>query len=172
MTIDRTPYFVRVEQGNAGAEVSRMEMVEVQVSDLHGTALNLAVAQAEGRKVCLIRGGAYGAPNSLWYVADLLDGRKYDPAGNWAVGGPLLDKYDVELMRFGEQAFYERDPQWNQKPCIGAVIRRAPGCTYNEIHIEECNEGGTRLIAGCRAIVCARLGKAVMVPAELVEVAA
>ncbi len=93
--------------------------------------------------------------------------RFWRPDTDWSQGGPLIDKFDVEFLRFGEKGFYERDPQWNQKPCIGAVIRLTPGCTYAEIHIEQCMTGDTRLMAGCRAIVAAKFGETVQVPKDL-----
>jgi hypothetical protein len=143
-------------------------MTEVKVSDLQGAALNWSVAQSVGTDV--------GFALMPWgievqcTIGEMLIGFK--PSTDWVHGGPLIDKYDVELLRFGEQAWYERDPQWNQKPCVGAVIRHAPYDTISgDIHIEECIVADTRLIAACRAIVAHKIGDAIMVPTELLEVA-
>lgn len=143
--IDRSCYFVRVQPGEPPI---KMGMVEVKTSDLHGAALNLAVAQAEGREVCLMRGGTYGAPNSLWYAADLRDGRKYDPAGDWAQGGPLIFKHRVAVDPCGHTKWQSiTHGRWT----------------------DDCD---SPLVAVCRAIVAAKLGDTVMVPADLVQVAA
>lgn len=128
------------------------KMVEVKTSDLQGAALNFAVSQADGRRVCLRRGGTYGAPQSLWYVAILLDGRKYDPVSDWAVGGPMIEKHQIELA-------------WN------GVDGEAFWWEASHQDLAAFQMGDTILIAACRAIVAANRGDTVMVPAELVEVA-
>lgn len=150
-------------------------LVDVAVKDLSRAALNWAVAQVVDYKTALEENDH--GPDE-WIVMgredmyltrdpDMFD--VWSPSTDWSQGGPLIDKYDVELIRFGEQAWYERDPQWNQKPCVGAVIRHAPYDTVSgDISIEECMTGETRLIAVCRAIVAAKLGDIVKVPACLV----
>lgn len=155
------------------------DMIEVKTADLIGLALNYAVGIADERELEL-PSTAIGRQYVAWcdpFVVkqegrpDFYDKtrRKWEPSTDWNHCGPLIEEYDVELIRFGEQAWYERDPQWNQKPCVGAVIRRAPYDTVSgDIHIEECMTGETRLIAACRAIVRAKLGETVQIPAALV----
>lgn len=150
-----------------------MKTAVVETCKLEGLALNWAVGKALGWVDYPEDSKEQGA----WWYTDPAKApfcariRKADwePSTDWRQGGPLIDKYDVELIRFGEQAFYERDPQWNQKPCIGAVIRHAPHDTVSgDIDISECMTGETRLIAVCRAIVAWELGDIVKVPALLV----
>lgn len=135
-------------------------LVDVATKDLKDAALDWVVAHLEGAQVAIVPGGlifGVGGGCPCRYSSD------------WSQGGPLIDKYNVEIIRFGEQAFYERDPQWNQKPCVGAVIRHAPRDTVSgDIDISECMTGETRLIAVCRAIVAWELGDIVKVPALLV----
>lgn len=67
--------------------------------------------------------------------------RNWKPSTDWSQGGPLIDKYRV--------AFEDNLGDWFA--CI-------PGGMAN---------GETHLIASCRAIVAAKLGDTVQVPAEL-----
>lgn len=149
------------------------DLIEVQTAELTRLALDWAVARALG----FVDYPEDSVEQGAWWYTDPLKApfgeriykADWKPSTDWSQGGPLIDKYDVELIRFGEQAWYERDPQWNQKPCVGAVIRHAPYDTVSgDIHIEECMTGETRLIAACRAIVRAKLGETAQVPAELV----
>ena len=148
-------------------------LVDVAVKDLSGAALDWAVAKALG----YVDYPDDSVEQGAWWYTDPVKApfseriRKADwkPSTDWRQGGPLFDKCEIELIRFGEHAWYQRDPQWNQKPCVGAVIRHAPYDTVSgDIHIEECMTGETRLIAACRAIVAAKLGDIVKVPACLV----
>ena len=147
------------------------QLVEARVADLTGEALNWAAAAAQGLTLHL-EGPHYGTSWRVFVVRDRGTStylERYKPSTEWAQGGALIDQFDVEILRFGEQAFYERDPQWNQKPCVGATIRKYAGCTYSELHIEQCMTAETRLVAVCRAVVAELLGKTVSVPKELYE---
>lgn len=74
----------------------------------------------------------------------------YCPSTDWEHGGPLIEKYGVAFL--SEQNFDEPDA-WV------AVIRDE----------EAVARGATHLIAACLAIVAAKLGDTVSVPAELVQ---
>lgn len=74
----------------------------------------------------------------------------YHPSTDWAQGGPLIDKYRIWLS----------GPIFNRKDYSAAV----------DTGTDE-SRGTTALIALCRALVTAKLGDVVQVPAQLIGVA-
>jgi hypothetical protein len=130
----------------------------VKTSDLIGPALDWAVATADGEDVIVHgvgqyrydkRGGIhcckYGCtfgPRSITH-----DVPGYSPSEDWSQGGPLIEKYDVELWRHSG----------------GHVVATIHG--GKQLY----SNGETRLIAACRAIVAAKLGDQVDVPDELMQ---
>lgn len=76
----------------------------VKVSELKGRALNYAVAVCEWGEPEI----SYATGNFWWNSVNglvpnvLLRGTiradEFNPQGNWAHGGPLIDKYDIWLM--------------------------------------------------------------------------
>lgn len=132
-------------------------LIEVKNAELVGPALNWAVAKAEGLdfEPCFYRHG------KKWLIHVVRDGynpeRKvyeFSPSTDWSQGGPLVDKYSIELWptRHGGN----RAELWIDKVDGGADRGVAVG--------ETC------LIAICRAIIMAKLGPVVEVPAQLLEV--
>ena len=139
-----------------------MSMIEVKTSELIGPALDWAVAETEGIQRFAM--GSDWPGNSV--VADAADrdrvvicnlfGRlvvarggwsnEWSPSTDWAQGGPLIDKHNVEILRAGD-----------------CVMAKLYGLT------NAAGDGKTPLIAACRAIVAAKLGDAVSVPEELVQ---
>jgi len=76
-------------------------------------------------------------------------GGEYKPSTDWSQGGPLIERFALELIRHSED-------KW---------------CAVKEWTIDvDCNYplGETMLIAACRAIVAAKLGDEVDVPEGLV----
>lgn len=135
------------------------EFVEVRTSELAGQALDWAVAKAEGMTAHVAIDGNIYASAACW----IRDRRfcapgaseVFKPSTDWTQGGPLLDKYDIALnggLADGEMVIYAT---------LRAVADNSPFATA---------AGPTRLIAVCRAIVAAKLGDVVQVPAELVVV--
>lgn len=131
-----------------------MELVEMQVAELSGAALDWAVAKALGWKMIPVPVDADGE-NSGELIAppDLGDGFRFPPRGkiepcyflrkwstNWAQGGPLFDEFAIYI------GYYD-----------GWLVAVNGGDAH----------GSTKLEALCRAIVCARLGDTVSVPKEL-----
>ena len=131
------------------------EFVEVKTAELVGPALDWAMAKAEGMTAhvaidgniyasaaCWIRNRRFCAPGAS---------EIFKPSIDWAQGGPLRDKYKVDVTE-GDHA-------------VSASIL-TESC--------ECMDasGPTALIAMCRAIVAAKLGDVAQVPAELVGVGA
>lgn len=142
-------------------------MIEVKTSELVGPALDWAVfcAVYKGmqpeihviesvtvdrkpfikplefpRAVSLSYSGAYGIEC------------RWSPSGDWEHGGPLIDKYLIDLTV-------------EHPSMICAAL-----CDENGRYIDDkVSFGSTHLIAACRAIVAARLGDTVQIPDELAE---
>lgn len=120
------------------------ELIEVKTSELTGAALDWAVAQVEGVP-------CYTDPNSPQKTQFVDDehcpfGRYiYSPRQNWAQCGPLLISYRVQV----------------------SPVRRGQWLAMNDAGDFR---SGSPLTAICRAIVAAKLGDVVLVPAVLVEV--
>ena len=132
------------------------DLIEVETADLVGEQLAWAVGKAEGLDVRLAPPGYNGIPWRVFvrYTGEVtIHDARYDPHENWAVGGSLLHKYNVDL----------------------SVERRG------RIHCYLCNDDGvptefrdgmygeTHLIAACRCIVLNKLGLIVQVPKELCQ---
>ncbi|MEG1818089.1 phage protein NinX family protein [Pseudomonas sp.] len=131
------------------------QFIEVKTADLTGPALDWAVAMADGWKADRPQDGQV-SKNGVYRLVGPRPMRStvhpdwyYDPSTGWAVGGPLRDKYNVGI----ESGVSDDLP-------YAYVPGRDLDGSYGE----------TALIAICRAIVAAKLGDVVQVPAELVGV--
>jgi hypothetical protein len=69
------------------------ETIEMKTADLIGPALDWAVAQVEAVPVA-IASPHYGAD---WRIYKPGFGGKYSPSTDWAVGGLLIEKHQVNL---------------------------------------------------------------------------
>ena len=122
-------------------------MIEVKVADVSGDLLNCLVATIER------------PDEKIFHNCDgyTLRWHNKPPAysTDWAQGGPLIEKYrpDLQTTRSSEIAAYLNKDVNDPGPLI-------------------YGRGETYLIAACRAIVAAKLGDVVSVPAELVGGAA
>jgi len=121
------------------------QMIDVKTEKLEGAALDWAVAQVEGRKTRI-----YLCPIMEEYkvAATVPDGdleSAWMPSIDWAKGGPLIEQNQIVYLRDGDEYV--------------AIISR--------MESEGIASGSTHLIAACRAIVAAKLGDMVSVPAEL-----
>lgn len=120
------------------------KMIEVKTADLIGPALDWAAAKADGRH----------------YVINAGFFNNCRPSTDWSHGGPLRDKYSVALYDVTQGK-------------VAATLRRGMDEHWiDESEYDADATGSTALIAMCRAIVRAKLGDTVQVPAELVEVSA
>ena len=119
--------------------------IEVKTAELIGPALAWAVWLAD-------RGEA-GEPNpKTGYIWTALD-EHWSPSTDWSQGGPLIERFGCDLI------------------CIAPGNRWEANCwdcdlTTPGLHLHEAE---TPLVAAMRAIVAAKLGDAVSVPAELVQ---
>ena len=137
------------------------EFVEVNTAELTEQALDWATAIATGW-VDIGASQAYpgcrtiklpGADSHLWVghrsiFLGVFDAGWFSPTTYWEQGGPLRDKYDVGI----EHGVPD-----------GLRYAYVPGRDLDG------SFGETALIAICRAIVAAKMGDVVHVPAELVE---
>lgn len=118
-------------------------MIEVKTADLIGPALDWAVGVAEGDQM------ETPASDVVWSKYH----GAYSPSIDWSQGGPLIEKYRLEIVFSGS-----RSEGWE---CVKSWRCAEVDDTYPV--------GETHLIAACRAIVAAKLGDVVGVPAELVR---
>lgn len=120
-----------------------MSTVEVKTAELIGPALDWAVAKAELVDVCIPESDVIWAK----YCGP------YNPSIHWSDGGPLISKYRFEFEWVGSD--------WHGEPL---QFFTACGC---DMPADATSAGPTHLIAACRAIVRAKLGDTVQIPAEL-----
>lgn len=120
-----------------------MEMVEVRTADLIDGALNWAVAKAECLHPFILSGGMYCGT-----VVAIGNDNTWSPSTNWSQGGPLIEKFILEL-----------------KFCVFELPQES---WKAETHTSWAN-GSTALISSMRAIVHAILGEIVSVPKELMK---
>lgn len=121
-------------------------LVDVATKDLKGAALDWVVAYLEGVQVAIVLGGlifGVGGGCPCRYSSD------------WSQGGPLRDKYHVALYDV-------------EKGMVAATLREDPEHWIDESEYDAGATGATALVAMCRAIVAAKLGDIVKVPALLV----
>lgn len=121
-------------------------MIEVKTADLIGPALNWAAAKVERLPLC--EEACQG--DHIIIGTGRGDLERYSPSTNWAQCGPLIEKWQVDLY----------SPSGTPGPWGAAIQMTAEDPMY---------EGNSPLIAACRAIVAAKLGDVVSVPAELVQ---
>lgn len=127
------------------------EFIEMKTSALTGEALNWAVAKARGIPVGLVRGGSYGQPNSLWFVALVQHGERFNPAvdGNYALS--LQREFLLEVGFDGAEG-----GNW----CVTSAI-----CGQDPFQVAPVD---SLPLAIYRAAVEIAEGDTVLVPAELV----
>lgn len=127
-----------------------MNMIEVKTADLIGPALDWAVAKSEAKENVKIE-QCRGADTPAFCVV-LTSGVHWTPSTDWSQGGPLIEKYRLEIVFDGS-----RNEGWRcvKDWCYGEVNDTYP-------------LGETHLIAACRAVVASVFPNTVQVPAELV----
>ncbi|WP_449106734.1 phage protein NinX family protein [Pseudomonas mohnii] len=129
------------------------DLIEVKTADLTGAALDWVVAQVEAVPVA-IAAPHYGTD---WRVYKPDFGGKYSPSTDWAIGGPLIAKFQVALIPEAHDGMEgtEMSERWY------ADVYYDGGEQYTTEHCD------TVLIAACRAIVATKFGDSVQVPKEL-----
>ena len=124
----------------------------IKTSEATPSQINYLVAKIEGVKFTLAQ--VYG----LWSVVSEYNYRLYEPATDWAQGGPIIEREGISLTSYLD----EEDPYW-----IGSVE-----CRYKDFNATAYYEeyGPTPLIAAMRCYVVSKLGDTVDVPEELINV--
>lgn len=124
-----------------------MNMIEVKTAELSGAALDWAVAMT-GAVTVEQNGLDLDARGRPTVGGDMRI--PYEPSKNWGQCGPLIVSRMVAID-------YPRPLRDGESPEWVAQCWRPYGC----------GAGESPLIAACRAIVAAKLGDTVQVPAEL-----
>lgn len=141
--------------------------MKIKTKDLTGAALDWAVATALGYTRSMLHvvdaGRRVGKP-APWGFWDEVDGDTsrdgtFHPSTNWAQGGALIEREDIDIIRCNDLYF----PKGNEKgeyyePYIKAVH---PSGAYAY--------GQTPLIAAMRCFCANRLGDEIEIPDELLE---
>ncbi len=130
-------------------------LAEVKTADLIGPALDWAVAKAAEYEPSVYR--ADGLDGGVSYDIGLptMSVKKpytrWSPSMDWSQGGPLIHQYGCDLN------------------CIASANCWESNCWDDDLPTPDLHlmEAETPLIAACRAIVAAKLGDAVQIPAEL-----
>lgn len=126
-----------------------MKTTTMKTESLEGAALDWAVAQAVGKNPDLMDvccGYGVGAPPECCCDPDVVvevDQKKWSPTTLWEQGGPLIEQHEITVDP-------SRNGPWSAADGSGKWV-----------------EGSHTLIAAMRAIVGAKLGDTVEVPAEL-----
>jgi hypothetical protein len=115
----------------------------MKTRELIGTALNRAVARAEGLSV------RWDTDEDAFIYFDREEGarREWSPATDWAQGGPIIEREIAKIERFS-------DALWE-----------ATAFTKNAQDI--VRDGPTPLIAAMRCYVTSKLGDEINVPEEI-----
>ncbi|MBS3185407.1 DUF2591 domain-containing protein [Pseudomonas sp. PCH44] len=137
------------------------DLIEVKTADLVGESLGWAVGKAEGLDLFLAP-PQYGNPWRVFarYQASATEHTKrYNPWEDWALAGPLIDKYQIALVPEAHDGMEgtERSERW-----FGDVYYSG-GDQYTTEHCD------TALIAACQAVVVTEFGDTVQVPKELIH---
>lgn len=120
-----------------------MNTVKVKTAELIEAALDWAVAKSMGFDITRVDRHCIAA--RYWsHAGTAVELSDYNPSINWRYGGTLIDKFQIEILFAGGMAYSKL-----------SGLKGAGGC------------GQTPLIAACRAIVSAKLGGEVEVPAVL-----
>lgn len=142
--------------------------MKIKTNELTGTALDWAVATCEGlpiRHDPMNFGRAF--PEGGFWIWDdsgpigkrdyRLIGRQYNPSTNWTIGGPIIEREGIEVVRGNNLIF----PKGNEKGEYEEPLWLASRDAGREFH------GQTPLIAAMRCYVASKLGEEIEVPAEV-----
>ena len=120
--------------------------MKIKTQDLTGTALDWAVAVAEGKS-----GDCEIHANNIWYGRVTSGFVQYHPSTNWALMGPIIER---ELITLDYDCFGPQ-PVW-----IGTQH------AFDGTRLQH-QFGETPLTAAARCYVASKLGDEVEVPEEL-----
>lgn len=128
-------------------------VMKIKTSELTGTALDWAVAEAEYRAMY-----AKGEYVKLWVREAHMTGKRTNPySTDWVWGGPIIEREKISIER-GNDLFF---PKGNEKGDYYEPLWMASYKLQHKFH------GPTPLIAAMRCYCSAKLGDEVDVPEEL-----
>jgi len=140
-------------------ESTQQDLVEKDVEEISGLALDFFVAKIFGKELRLSHPFSEGSAIYAWtdpsWTCEIWmrrtdeDGTSYSYQKNWDMGGPLLDKFDIGFGFFNSE--------W-----LATGMETNDGCG-------EAAYGPDHLTAACRVAVITTFGRRVMVPKELLE---
>lgn len=130
------------------------QTTELQTSALTGPALAWAVGLGEGLDMFIQPGQYQNGPG----VFANINGRavRWKPEEDWSQTGPLIEKHHVQSSFNGRGFRTTSGEYWCAYVCTDFGAELFPS-----------GSGGTSQIATCRAIVVAKVGERVAIPAEL-----
>ena len=132
----------------------------VKVSEASGAVLNWMVATALGRGPKKDM-GAFGGVWRVWWLSQ---GGEYermpDYCGDWAQGGPIIEREGIDLYCNVPTNMAHDDPAWR-----GSWRAKYHRCGFGT----EMSYGPTPLIAAMRCYVTSKLGDTVEVPKEIIH---
>lgn len=140
--------------------------MKTNTSELIGTALDWAVAKAEG--------GADFGTDGITHSFKLHGRTKvlatgwalsmsYHPSTDWAQGGPIIEREGIQWNKY-DDVFYAWIGGTHHDPLNVPMVETELTCT------DAFEYGPTILVAAVRCYVASKLGDEVDVPAELLEV--
>ena len=152
-------------------------MTKVKTATLSGTALNWAVARAEGipaEEIMISDNGKalyrYVAEEDGSFQGSFRTGRDLQYSEYWEAGGSLIPRHQVTLVHTGENTWYAVADHNHRLE----TIYEEDGFSVTAYFVEACYDdptaayGPTPLIAAMRCIVARVLGEEVEIPEELV----
>ena len=138
--------------------------MKCKVQDLSGPALDWAVASALGslNTSRMVRPGTSAIQaelNSRGQVTawddDKFDYGLFEPTTNWKQGGPIIEKQEIELLKWAIDGWKAKDTNYQ--------FLNTP---QERVHFAEMY-GPTPLIAAMRCYVASKLGEEIEIPEEL-----
>jgi hypothetical protein len=121
----------------------------MRTSELIGSALDYAVALAEGHPVSVLLDRTPG-----WRCAfGVLTRARY--SGDWSQGGPIIEREQIELRNWALKGWEAKATDYSERP--------------NNDHVFATALGRTPLIAAMRCYVASKLGDEIEIPTELTQ---
>ena len=151
-------------------------MIEMEVNELDGSALDWAVAAAVGDNLDI----EHDEQGRVWLQSTLESPAPvrelFSPSRNHAHAGPLIDDYCIATRRHSSGTWYAMLSddlgdgvlvRWDKLTVRGG--HKYGPHSYQVRKRQQRFTGSTRLIASMRALVASNMGPVVRVPSTLVE---
>ena len=138
------------------------------VNNLSDAALNWAAALASERRPCLIK----PYPSAAGYVAleNEVGVIRWNPAGDWALGGQLIDLWKIQLCPPDSPVHRNYGPGDSRSGMAESGMWTA--CTWSNRRADgrrSTGWGETALVAAMRCFVRLKLGDTVVIPQEVLD---